>query len=249
MGRPLALAGGAASLEPGGFLSSALEIYKPHALEATKVLGIVAIPVALLNAAASLIPAGLGGLLTLVGAIALGLFNLLVGMGALGEFTMRLAAGVPMTAPQALKLQVGRMFPWLLGILLPAFLAGIGAICLIPVILFGFFLIQVYMVERDKSGVDINKRVFELVQKEPVMVAVLLGIAIAVGLVFGLASFILALLPFVGAPAAALLSGVFTAAFAPIINFLGFRLYFAIRQKHENIDAAAVARSQLTPVT
>jgi hypothetical protein len=248
MGAPMmAGIGAGGALEPGAFLSSAVEAYKPHMLEATKVIGIVAIPLALLNAVAGYIPF-VGVVIAILTSIALALFNVLVGVGAQAEFGLRLAAGVPMTAPQALKLQVGRMIPWFVGLFLPALLAGLGAICIVPFILFGFFLLPVYMVEKDKSGIDINKRVFELVQKEPVMVAVLIGVVFAAALGFGLATLVLGLLPFIGAALVSVLSAVFSAAFSPFVTFLTFRLYFAIRQKHERVDAAAIARATLAPV-
>ncbi len=238
--------------DPGKFISSAIEAYKPHLVEATKVIGMFAIPLGLIAAVGNLlgsVAALVSTILVFLGSIGYALVMLLIGVGAQAEYAMRLASGVPMTAPQAWKVQAKRMFPWLFGLFVPALLAGIASIfCLVPGILIGFYLLPVYMVEKDKKMADINKRVFEIVKAEPILLLTIIGVGVVAGLVNFLVTLVLNFLPFVGAALASLWSPVFSAVLSPFLSFLTFRAYFEIRQRHENVDAAAIARSQLDPV-
>jgi hypothetical protein len=227
--------------DPIGFAKGCLEAYKPHIAEATKVIGILAVPLGVLNAVSSYVPV-VGWLLAIIGGIGYSVAYLLFGYGAQAEYAMRLAAGVPISASVAWKVQLRRMFPWIIGLIVP--LIGSMVLCLISVILWGLFILPAYMIE-NKKMFDANKRSFELASKDWVLSIVpVLVIAFPAAIFSAIVTVVLGFIPYVGEQLAAIWSPLFSAALTPLLTFVQFRVYFAIRSKYEGVDAAALVANQ-----
>lgn len=231
-----------APVDPVEFVTRCLKDYRPLWLEGAKVLGVFLVPLALVEGLLGYVPvlgAIVGALLVPVSA----LFMALLGFGAQAEFAMRTAAGLPATAQQVWRVQFRRMFPWLLGLIVPALVSVVG--CFLTMILFGTLLLQVYMVE-DKRMLDVNLRSFELLKKDwfgvlgPILLVVVPMIVahVIIMLVFGA-------LPFVGGLLAALAGAVYVAVVSPFASFVQFRVYYAVRYRHERQDAAGEVRAKL----
>jgi hypothetical protein len=233
-------AGGASATDPVAMVKECLALYTPRWSEAAMVLAGVLFPFAVLSAVAAYVPV-IGSVLSLVGSIGYMAAYLLFGLGAAAEYSMRLAAGVPIAPKRAWQIQRGRMFPWFIGILLPLVIAGVG--CAITGILFGLFLLPIYMIEQRK-GFAVNSRSLEISSKNWVMALVpALIVAIPMGIASSLGGFVLGILPFVGPSLAGLFSQLFSAAVTPLLMLIQFRVYFALLAQHENVDATQAVRS------
>ncbi len=242
---PGAVSGGAIAVsgktDPIAFTKECIAAYQPHVIEATKVIGIIAVPFGLLSAIAGYIPV-LGAIFALVGGLGYGLAYLFFGLGAQAEYAMRLSAGVPISAATAWKTQLGRMFPWTFGLLVPLLIASVG--CLITFVLFGLFLLPAYMIE-NRRMFEANKRTLDLAGKDWGMAIIpILIVAIPAGIASGIVTTILGFIPYVGGALAALWGPLFSAAITPLITFIQFRVYYQLRQQHEGVDAALQVRNQ-----
>ncbi len=227
--------------DPIAFTKECIAAYQPHLIEATKVIGIIALPLGVLNAVGSYIPI-LGWLLSLIGGLGYALAYFFFGLGAQAEYAMRLAAGAPASAGAAWKIQLGRMFPWTFGLLVPLLIASVG--CLITYVLFGLFLLPAYMIE-NKRMFDANKRTLELAGKDWGLALIpVLVVAIPAMIASGIVSVILGFIPYVGGALAAVWGPLFSAALTPLITFIQFRVYYRMRLQHEGVDAAAIVRQQ-----
>lgn len=231
----------AAGSDPIGFAKACIEAYSPHFAEATKVLGILAVPLGVLNAVSSYVPV-VGWLLAILGGIGYAVAYFFFGYGAQAEYAMRLAAGTPISASVAWKVQLRRMFPWIFGLIVP--LLGSMVLCLISVILWGLFVLPAYMIE-GKTMFDANKRSFEIASKDWVLSIVpMLLVAVPAVILSTIVTVVLGFIPYVGEQLAAIWGPVFSAALTPLLSFVQFRVYFALRLKHEGIDATQVVRNQ-----
>jgi hypothetical protein len=226
--------------DPVGIVKECLALVSPRWVEMASILGYVLVPCAVVSGLSFLIPIA-GGILSLVASIASAL-AVLLGMGAAAEYAMRLAAGTPIAPKQAWQVHRARLWPWLVGILVPALIASIGLF--ITVILFGLFLLPVYMIEQRK-GFAVNSRSLEISSKDwmlalvpSLIVSIPYAIALTVlGIVFGL-------IPFVGPLLTGLVNAVGQSVLLPLSMLIQFRVYFAILQKHEQTDAAQIVRSR-----
>ncbi len=230
------------SLDPVAFVTQCLRDYRPLWLEGAKVLGVFLIPLALIEGLAGYVPVVgmiIAGLVALAHALLLGVF----GVGAQAEFAMRTAAGLPAAAPQVWAIQLRRLVPWFVGLLVPLLVSMVG--CLVTIVLFGALLLPVYMVE-ERRMLDVNLRSFDLLKKDWVGV---LGPAVLAALPVLLAHWLILLvfgvLPYVGQLLATLVAAAFISVASPFLSFVQFRVYYAVRYRHENHDAAGEVRAKL----
>jgi hypothetical protein len=131
------------------------------------------------------------------------------------------------------------LFPWFFGLLVPALIAALsGILCVVPAILFGLFIVPIYMVE-GKRMLDVNKRSFEILKKDWALALVppLLTI-IPVVIVVGVLNFVFAFIPYAGGILTAALSGIVAATLGPFMAHLIFRIYVAIRERDEQRSIA-----------
>lgn len=234
---------GQAPTEPIALLKQAFELYKPHAMEAAKAMGVITIPLPVLGALLAFVPV-VGGILALVFTVlpqlALGIF----GSGVQAEIGLRVSAGAPIVANDLWRLQLKRLFPWFFGLLVPALIAGVASIfCLVPGILLGLYLLPAYMVEQRRMF-DVNARCFDLIKKDwalSLIPPVLVGVPVAVVMV--VLQFVLGFIPYAGPVLAALLQGVVAATVGPFFVHLVFRMYVALRQKYEHGNVAGELQS------
>lgn len=222
-----------ASGDPIKFTLACLAAYQPHWLEATKVVGIIALPLGLLSALGG-IP-WVGWLFSLVGGLGYLVAFLFFGLGAQAEYAMRLAAGQPISAAVAWKTQLGRMVPWTLGLLVPLLIASVG--CFVTYVLFGLFLLPAYMIERHQMF-DANKRSLDLASKNWALAVVpWLLIALPAAIVNVIVGVVLGVIPYVGGPLAAMWSPLFMSAIVPLASFVQFSVYFELRKEYDGVDA------------
>jgi hypothetical protein len=230
---------GEAPSDPIALLKQAFEMYKPHAMEVAKAMGVITIPLPVLGALLGFVPV-VGGILalvlTIVPQLALGVY----GSGVQAEIGLRLSAGAPIVASDVWRLQLKRLFPWFFGLLVPAIIAAIGSIfCLVPGILLGLFILPAYMVEQKKMF-DVNSRSFDLIKKDwALSLLPPLLVWIPAVIVIGVMQFVLGFIPYAGPVLAALLQGVVGATVGPFFVHVVFRMYVALRQKYEQGNVAA----------
>jgi hypothetical protein len=226
----------------------AFETYKPHLMEAAKAIGIITVPLPVAAALLGYVPI-VGGILALVFSIAGPIALALVGTGIQAEIGLRISAGAPVVAGELWKLQLKRMFPWFLGILVPAIIMSLAAIlCLVPGLVVGLFLFPAFMVE-GKKMLDVNLRSLDLVKKDWMLCLVPpLLVAVPLAVVMFVLQFVLAFIPYAGPILSAALQGVVSAVTMPFFAHLVFRIYVAVRQKYEQAPVlnelqAAVGRT------
>ena len=117
--------------------------------------------------------------------------------------------------------------------------------CIFTIVLFAPMLLPVYMLEQ-RSGVDVNRRCFELLKKNWVLTLVpWLLVLVATAIVQSLVGGILGMVPLFGRSLATAWGSLFAAAVVPFTLFVQFRAYYAIRQRNEQADAVALACQQL----
>lgn len=229
------------SLDPVAFVAQCLRDYRPLWLEGAKVIGVFLVPLALIEGLAGYVPV-VGVVIALLVGLAHALLMFVFGFGAQAEFAMRTAAGLPAAAQQVWTIQLRRAIPWFIGILVPLLVSMVG--CFVTLILFGALLLPVYMVE-DKRMLDVNLRSFELLKKDW---AGVLGPALLVGfpilLMHWLILLVFGVLPFVGELLAALAGALFISVASPFATFVQFRVYYSVRYRHENHDAAGEVRAR-----
>jgi hypothetical protein len=218
--------------------------YQPHAQEGFMTLAFIVIPPAVLVAVLSFIPV-IGALLGFGLALLLLPLEMLammfVGVGAYSEFSLRLAVGRPINHRQALHIQLGRMFPFFLAILIPSLVMSVGLmLCLIPGILLGFWIYPVYMVE-GKKALDNNMRSFELLKADWGLAGRYAIIAFAASFIAQVPGWIVATLPVIGA-LSGVVSAACVAAVLPFVGYVQYRVYFDLRRK---VDGEAALQHDL----
>jgi hypothetical protein len=231
--------------DPIALLKSCIQEFRPHLGEAFKSVALYAFPLELLGALLGYIP--------LVGAVLSGVVTLLFvlvhigfGIGVQGEFALRLVGGTPATASEVWKIQMDRLVPFTLGLLVPLLLTYVGlACCLVPGVLIGLFVLPVYMVEELKME-QVNKRSFELLTKNwslsliP-LVLVVLPFALAMGVLSGIFN----LIPYAGPVLVALVAAAGASLMGPLLTYVSFRCYIAIRKAEEGSAPMDQLRSRL----
>lgn len=219
--------------DPIAFLQSCLGDFRPHAAEAIKAVAVYTIPLQLLGALLGYVPL-VGGILGALTSLLLMLVSIGFGYGVQGEVALRMTAGLPVSASQVWSIQMGRLVPFFVGIIVPLLVAMVGSVCcLIPGILFGLYVLPVYMVE-GLQMLDVNKRSFELLKKNWLLSLLpLVLVALPVFLVLGILIWVFGMIPYVGSVLVALLSAVITSVIGPLGTFIIFRAYVAIRTADE----------------
>jgi hypothetical protein len=227
--------------DPVGIAKECIALVQPRLMEMGKVLGVYLLPLACLQAVAGFLPF-IAQILALVASLGYLVFYALLGSGSAAEYAMRLAAGAPITPGQAWSIQKGRMMPFLIGLFVPGLIAGIG--CLITVILFGLFLLPVYMIEQ-KKGFDVNRRSLDISGKNwGLAIVPSLIIAIPAAIVSSIITVALGFIPYLNVALLPLFNACYQALLLPTMLVVQFRVYFAILRQHENTDAAATVRAR-----
>ena len=235
--------------ESKALLLESWEQFKPRALEASLILGIIWMPIAALNLV-YYIPFG-GAALGVVAAIILLLtlplwFALaFISSGTVAEYAMRLHLGQPLTAKQAWKVQFKRLIPYSLSFFVAGVVMFVGLLFfIIPGIMLGCFLLQVFIAEK-KTFIDINKRCWELFTSDWKYVVGLAVWPMIVGVVASVASTIVGVFPVIGGLLSTAISCVIT-AFSVL---MATKMYFRVRNKLEGRATEGDAMANLSDVS
>jgi hypothetical protein len=224
-----------------------LETVKPHVISGAIVLGVITVPIAVLQIVFGFIPI-LGWLFALI----LGLAQLAawpLAMAAIGRWALAVVTGQPITPQQAWKATLSRAASDWPNVVVFGLVTGVGfALLIVPGILLGAFGLQIYLVEK-KSFVNVNMRNLDLVKGDWIRVFVvglcLALCAIPVGIAVGILSAIFGFIPFVGAILITLLGALVAPAVAPFILIAFTRFYMDFRKRHEGVEVEDEARAQV----
>jgi FHA domain len=225
-----------------GFFGQSLRAYDGHWLEGWKVVGVLALPLALLSGATGY-NEWLDLLAPPVTSLAYAVVFFLFGLGAQAEFALRLFAGVPVGASGARRIHLQRMIPWLVELLPPLMMTGLG--CVFTLLAFGPLLLPVYMIERT-GGFRVNIRSVDLLARGFTRALIPLSLVTGfLGAFLVAGTLALQRVPVLGSFASALFGPMLIALVMPFMAFLQFRAYAEIRRRGEGLDVPELVRATL----
>lgn len=222
-----------------------LETVKPHFVSGALVLGVLTVPIAVLQIVFGFIPF-LGWLFALV----LGLAQLAawpLAVAAIGRWALGVVTGRPLSPLQAWKATLARAARDWPNVVVFGLVTAVGfALLIVPGVLLGAFGLQIFLVEK-KAFVNVNMRNLDLVKRDWIRVFVI-GLCLAlctipVGIAVGILSVVFGFIPFVGAILITLVGALVAPAVTPFLMIALTRFYMDFRKQHENVDVEDEART------